>query len=275
MKTRKLLAIVLVMAMITALMPMSMVANAATNDAVVFQKELIPAGNGQPARIKLEAYVEGTVSASSGGKPTDIIMVLDQSGSMDDSIAVSDNQSRSKLAIMKDAVQVFAEEVAELNVAGDNRYRIAIAGFASADSNTEILTVGKSKNQIENNVEYSYVEVNGNSLDENENYYIASENGYTEIYYYDGLFIEGWYYGEWYNRTEVNVSNTTVYSRTIVGYPDYRNAFINCTQSNVGANGAITNAVNNLDGNGATRADLGFEMAEKIIEEQPDGTYDN
>ena len=221
MKIQKLLAMFLIIAMITTLMPVTMIDNAATNDAIVFQKVLTPAGNGQPTRIKLEAYVEGTVSALSEGRPTDIIMVLDQSGSMDDSITVSGGQSSSKLAVMKDAVQTFAEEVSELNTAGDGRYRMAIVGFASADSNTEILTVGKSKTQIENNAEYSYMEVNGNSLDENENYYIASENGYTEIYYYDGLFNSGWCYGEWYDRTEVNVSNTTVYSRTIVGYPDY------------------------------------------------------
>ncbi len=274
MKTRRILATILAFAMLITLLPATLAVSAET-DSVKFTKELLPATSNQPARIKLEAFVEGTVSTSSGGKPTDIIMILDQSGSMDDSITVSDGQSSSKLAVMKNAVQTFAEEVADLNTAGDNRYRIAIAGFASADSNTEILTVGKSKAQIENNPEYSYVEVSANSLDESENYYIASGSGYTEIYYYDGIFINGWYYGEWYERTEVNVSNTTVYSRTVVGYPDYRDAFINCTQSAVGSNGAITNAVNNLDGNGATRADLGFEMAERIIEEQPDGTYED
>ena len=47
-----------------------------------------------------------------------------------------------------------------------------------------------------------------------------------------------------------------------------------CIDSAVASGGAITNAVNNLDGNGATRADMGFEMAERIIEEQPAGTYD-
>lgn len=276
MKLKKMLASILAIAMVISLLPaMTITAAGATEDSVVFTKELIPAGNGQPAKIKLEAYVKGTVSASSGGRPTDVIMVLDQSGSMDDSIAVSDTESKSKLAIMKDAVQGFAEEVSSLNTAEDDRYRIAIVGFASEDSNTEVLTVGKSKSQIESNAEYNYVEVDGTSLNQNESYYIASGSDYTEIYYYDGLLNEYWCYGEWYDRTEVDVLNTTVYSRTATGYPDYRNAFINCTTSAVASNGAITNAVNNLDGNGATRADLGFEMAERIIEEQPEGTYDD
>ncbi len=285
MKFRKMLAIMLTFAMIASLLPVIPVTaaepvlgagGAADESSVVFTKELIEAENGQPAKIKLEAYVKGTVSSTSGGKPTDIIMVLDQSGSMDDSIAVSDTESKSKLAIMKEAVQVFAEEVAELNIANDNRYRMAIAGFASEDSNTEVLTSGLSKEQIENGAEYDYVEADGSSLDRNKSYYISRGNSYTEIYYYDGgLFIDaGWYYGEWYNRTEVDVNAATVYSRSITGYPGYRDAFINCTDSAVASNGNITRAVNNLDGNGATRADLGFEMAERIIEEQPAGTYD-
>ncbi len=274
MKLKKMLAVILAIAMVASLFPV-MAAGAGTSP-VVFTKELIPAGNGQPAKIKLEAYVEGTVSSTSGGKPTDIILVLDQSGSMDDSIAVSDTQSKSKLAIMKEAVQAFAEEVADLNTANDSRYRMAIAGFASEDSNTEILTVGKSKSQIENNIEYRYDEVDGNSLDTDSDYYIRSGNSYTQIYYLNNYFWydDGWYYGGAFDRTQVNVSEISVYNRTIASYPDYRDAFVNCTDSAVASGGAITNAVNNLDGNGATRADLGFEMAERIIEEQPAGTYD-
>ncbi len=274
MKLKKMLAVVLAIVMVVSLLP---VIAAGAEDTVVFTKELIPAGNGQPAKIKLEAYVKGTVSATSGGRPTDIILVLDQSGSMDDSIAVSDTQSKSKLAIMKEAVQVFAEEVADLNTANDDRYRMAIAGFASEDSNTEILTVGKSKSQIENNIEYRYDEVDGNSLDTDSDYYIRSGNSYTQIYYLNNYFWydDGWYYGDAFDRTQVNVSEISVYNRTIASYPDYRDAFINCTDSAVASGGAITNAVNSLDGNGATRADLGFEMAERIIEEQPAGTYDD
>lgn len=280
MKLKRLMAIILTMAMIISLFPVIAVTAAqSTDNAAVFTKTLIPAGNGQPAKIKLEAYVKGQVSASSGGKPTDIIMVLDQSGSMDDSIAVSGGGSRSKLAIMKDAVQDFAEEVATLNIANDDRYRIAIVGFASEDSNTEILTVGKSKSQIEANVEYSYSEVAGNMLDTAKSYYIQTGTGssYTEIYYLEDFwwYEDGWYYGEFLNRTMIDVSTLTVYNRAISGYPDYRGAFVNCTSSAVQASGSITTAVNNLDGNGATRADLGFEMARMIIENQPSGTYEN
>ena len=83
MKLRKMLAMVLTVAMIVSLLPVMAVTAATTSTGsgagtspVVFTKELIPAGNGQPAKIKLEAYVEGTVSSTSGGKPTDIILVL-------------------------------------------------------------------------------------------------------------------------------------------------------------------------------------------------------
>ena len=286
MKLKKMLAVLLTVAMVISLLPVMAVTaedmargslNAAEeNSSIVFTKELLPEGNGKSARIKLEAYTKGKVSATSDGRPTDIIMVLDQSGSMDDMIAVSDTENKSKLDIMKDAVQTFSEEVADFNTANDDRYRIAIVGFASEDSNTEVLTVGKSKSQIESNVEYNYDEVDSNSLDTDEDYYIRSENSYTQIYYLDNYFwySDGWYYGDAFDRTEVDVSEVTVYSRTVTSYPDYRNAFVNCTSGAVASGGAITSAVNNLDGNGATRADLGFEMAEKIIEAQPEGTYD-
>lgn len=273
---KRTLAYFLTLSMLLGLMSGVTLMSVAAEDAdtTVFTKELIPAGNGQPAKIKLEAYVEGTVNTSSGGNPTDIIMVLDQSGSMDDSIAVSGAGSSSKLAIMKDAVQDFAEAVADLNIANDDRYRIAIVGFASEDSNTEILTVGKSKSQIENNISYSYNVVDSNSLNTNENYYIQNGNSYTEIYHLDNYFwYDGWYYGGMFERTQVDVASTTVYTRVEAGYPDYRDAFVNCTSDAVDTDGNITSAVNALDGNGATRADLGFEMARKIIEEQPAGTY--
>jgi len=276
MKLRKLLAMVLTMAMVLTILPTATLVSAESTDSIVFTKELIPAGEGQPAKIKLEAYVKGTVSATSGGRPTDIIMILDQSGSMDDMIAVSDTESKSKLDIMKDSVQTFAEEVADLNTAGDNRYRVAIVGFASEDSNTEVLTINKSKSQIENNPEYTYYEINSSSMNTDENYYISTGGSYTEIYYLENYFWydDGWYYGGTLDRTQINISDYTIYSRTAT-YPDYRDAFINCTQSAVAANGDITTAINRLDGNGATRADLGFEMAERIIEAQPEGTYDD
>jgi len=276
MKTQRMLAAILTVVMLISLMPAIVFAADAT-DSVVFTKELMPAENGQPEKIRLEAYVKGTVNASSGGQPTDIIMVLDQSGSMDDSISVSGSGSSSKLSIMKDAVQKFAEDVAELNVADNDRFRIAIVGFASEDSNTEILTVGKSKNAVENNASYTYYEVDSNTLDRDESYYIEETAGnYTQINYLENNFIyeDGWYYGGFLNRTYVDVSENTIYSRT-ASYPDYKDAFVECTDSAVATDGAITSAVGLIDGNGATRADLGFEMAERIIEEQPEGTYDN
>ena len=85
MKTRKILATILTIAMLITLLPANIIVSAAT-EPVVFTKELLPAVSGQPRKIKLEAYTTGSTSSTSATMPADIVLVLDQSGSMDDSI---------------------------------------------------------------------------------------------------------------------------------------------------------------------------------------------
>lgn len=54
-----------------------------TSDAVVTEKTATDLGNGQ-YQIKLTSYTTGTVTEQQTTKPTDIVLVLDQSGSMKD-----------------------------------------------------------------------------------------------------------------------------------------------------------------------------------------------
>ncbi|MBE7016247.1 MAG: hypothetical protein E7417_05465 [Ruminococcaceae bacterium] len=117
MKTRKsnkfmalLLTLTMLMTMISGL---TITVSAATNP-VVLTKELIITDEGMPNELKLEAYVTGSLETSSGSIPADIILVLDQSGSMDDNIT-SDGVTKSKLQIMEEAVTSFTQKVAELN----------------------------------------------------------------------------------------------------------------------------------------------------------------
>ena len=56
-----------------------------TVDGLVMNKTATPVeGSADDYKITLEAYTTGTVSTSETTKPTDIVLVLDQSGSMDD-----------------------------------------------------------------------------------------------------------------------------------------------------------------------------------------------
>lgn len=53
---------------------------------------------------------------------------------------------------------------------------------------------------------------------------------------------------------------------------DYKNALVACN-TNGAINSTLTDAVNALDADGATAVDLGLEMANNIFKNQPDGTY--
>lgn len=87
---KRLISIVTMVAMLASMLSMGVVTvSAADPDPIVFTKTLIKAdasASGIPDRIKLEAYTTGSASHQSTDIPTDIIMVLDQSGSMDDEI---------------------------------------------------------------------------------------------------------------------------------------------------------------------------------------------
>ena len=100
MKTKRTLAWTLMLTMLMTFMPgVSFTAAAAVNDAVKLKKELIITEAGMPNELRLEAYVTGSLETSSGASPADIVLVLDQSGSMDDHVT-SGGGTESKLQIM-------------------------------------------------------------------------------------------------------------------------------------------------------------------------------
>jgi len=279
MKMRRMLATVLAIVMVMSLLPAVSFAGAATpaSDPVVLKKEFIETADGMPNELRLEAYVTGSLEKSNGSVPADIILVLDQSGSMDDNIT-SDGVTKSKLAIMKEAVTAFTDKVAELNTGGNGSdYRVAIVGFGSEDTNTEVLTTDpiRTYSYFQNNANFEYTPA-AMPLNENNTYYIASGSGYEEIEYYEYLIsTDGWYTdgGIWGGGSRVDVAQTTVYDRIAHPSLEYANAFINCTSAAVAGGGAIAEAIAALDGNGATRTDLGMEMADGIFLTQPAGTY--
>ncbi len=297
MKTRrsnKLMAWLLTLAMLmTMVSGLTITASAEDTSPVVFTKELVPSTAGQPKRIKLEAYTTGSTTSSQTTMPADIILVLDQSGSMDDTI-----NGQTKLSIMKEAVTDFVTEIAAFNTQNDNSYRLAIVGFASEsgyDDNTEILTVYGTQT-ITNTV---YTPVDITTLDTDNTYYIADGDGYTSIRYYEasnsllGSYRAGWYTSGFlgFRDDYVNIQSTTVYARTTttstepvttpgVAYADltddnYAAALVNCTTDTIASEGTIGQAIAQLDGNGATKTDLGMQIATSIFDAQPAGTYQN
>ncbi len=210
---KKLLSLFVALCLAINILPMAIIvsgetaANAITASGVVLNKSLIPATDTSPKKIRIEAYVNGTVSTSEAHKPADIVLVLDQSGSMAERV-----NGKSKLELLKNAAQSFVDEVAKMNDSTGNLYRVAIVGFASQSgygNNTEILTLNSGSGKPYNNL--------------------------TD--------------------------------------QDYLNSLVNCTTSTAGEGGILAKAIDNLASSGATRADLGMEMAANVFGKQPAGTY--
>ena len=140
--------------------------------------------------------------------PLDIVLVIDQSGSMADFLGGDD----SKIDALADSANSFVEDVYNEAVENDIDHRIAVVGFGMGNSssmfypayyNTEILSAG---------------------------------------------------------RRSINYGN----AKTL----DYKNALQIVNENGV-INSKITNAINNIDADGATAADFGLEMATNIFANNP------
>ena len=154
----KFLALMLAFAMTATLAPMT--ASAAgidgkagnENEDSVFTDKTVKLEDDGTYTINLEAYATGTVTEGTS-EPCDIVLVLDQSGSMDDRFG---NGQDTKMDALQDAVTNFVAEIAERAYTDDVDYRVAIVGFASERAgdywsgyeypNTELLSTSQVVN---------------------------------------------------------------------------------------------------------------------------------
>ena len=130
---KRLLTWVLVLVMTLSLLPLNVLADENgvlenTNPSIVESKEtrgahLVKSAtkDGDTYKIQLESWVTGKVEQTTGSAPLDIVLVLDQSGSMEG----------DKLDSLKKAVSGFVDTINEDAAAHDVVHRIAIVGFAS------------------------------------------------------------------------------------------------------------------------------------------------
>jgi len=89
------------------------------------EKSVTPNDDGSYT-ITLSAYTTGTVTSTTSTVPVDIVLVLDQSGSMKDSF-----DGKSRQAAMKTAVYQFIEAVAEKYDVATADHRIALVTFGN------------------------------------------------------------------------------------------------------------------------------------------------
>lgn len=154
--SKKIVAMLMAVAMAFSLLPVTALAvdgtqtpanatqprtsvTADTADGVHISKKVVPDGDNY--NLVMEAYVEGNTKIVDSSKPLDIVLVLDVSGSMDESQGWGTTE---KIASLKSAVNNFIAEVAKKNTDTNGNtvgHRISIVKFA-----------GEKSNQVGNNI---------------------------------------------------------------------------------------------------------------------------
>lgn len=240
--------------------------------------------------INLEAYATGTTTTvtEKSGTPLDIVLVIDQSGSM---------YRDGYLEPMKEAVTSFVDSISDNAKEYNVDHRIAIVGYASDRddgessgdaagpvngnqnerwTNTGIYVNGEFKNY---ETPRGYTPIYRDQMDQNETYYIEVY-GYTEITY--NTQQQEWGYYNWRGRwqsvtprtsqSDRDRNHTQVYTYTEGGpltASDYQNALVSVNtadeEGNVSVTGSVTTAINNLAASGATRTSYGMEMANQVF----------
>lgn len=240
--------------------------------------------------INLEAYATGTTTTvtEKSGTPLDIVLVIDQSGSM---------YRDGYLEPMKQAVTSFVDSISDNAKEYNVDHRIAIVGYASDRddgessgdaagpvngnqnerwTNTGIYVNGEFKNY---ETPEGYTPIYRDQMDQNETYYIEGY-GYTEITY--NTQQQEWGYYDWWGRWQSvtprtsqydsNWDHTQVYTYTegdSLTASDYQNALVSVNttdeEGNVSVTGSVTTAINNLAASGATRTSYGMEMANQVF----------
>lgn len=240
--------------------------------------------------INLEAYATGTTTTvtEKSGTPLDIVLVIDQSGSM---------YRDGYLEPMKEAVTSFVDSISDNAKEYNVDHRIAIVGYASDRddgessgnaagpvngnqnerwTNTGIYVNGEFKNY---ETPRGYTPIYRDQMDQNETYYI-DEYRYTEITY--NTQQQEWGYYDWWGRwqsvtprtsqSDHDWNHTQVYTYTegdSLTASDYQNALVSVNtadeEGNVSVTGSVTTAINNLAASGATRTSYGMEMANQVF----------
>lgn len=146
---------------------------AQVTNGLTLNKTLTEDTNGN-YRLVLEAYATGAVTSTTSTTPTDVVLLLDVSGSMENSI--SNNDSTTRIKALQNAAKLFIDKTAEKNAAitdSTQQHRISIVKFAG----TEKDTIGNDTYEESSWFEtYTY-----NNTQIVKNLTVVNENGKTEL----------------------------------------------------------------------------------------------
>ena len=264
----------------------------ANDDGSLYMNKQFSVNNDGTGVITLESYVRGDIVTSS--KPTDIVLVLDQSGSMDNTIEKvatykeytgkknrEYEQNKDKLYVKN------GDEYVKLSVEKEWISEWIFDGYYKYTYTAENKTVtSKNRNTIPDLSTFGTVYVKQdaeqtrlNMLKESVTNFIAtirSDNANLPDGQKHRIAIVGFGSKSGYgNNTEILTltGKNSSYDGGTVGKKyndlqnkDYTSALVNSDEA------IVDHAISALDANGATRTDLGMEMAQKILAQDTDAT---
>ena len=264
----------------------------ANDDGSLYMNKQFSVNNDGTGVITLESYVRGDVVTSS--KPTDIVLVLDQSGSMDNTIEKvatykeytgkknrEYEQNKDKLYVKN------GDEYVKLSVEKEWISEWIFDGYYKYTYTAENKTVtSKNRNTVPDLSTFGTVYVKQdaeqtrlNMLKESVTNFIAtirSDNANLPDGQKHRIAIVGFGSKSGYgNNTEILTltGKNSSYDGGTVGKKyndlqnkDYTSALVNSDEA------IVDHAISALDANGATRTDLGMEMAQKILAQDTDAT---
>ena len=237
--------------------------------------------DGNTYQIQLESWVTGKFEPTTGSAPLDIVLVLDQSGSM---------AKNGKLESLKKAVSDFVDTINQNAKDNDVEHRIAIVGFASNGDdgwdkddkweNTGLFIDGEFKKYIPYTSK-GYYEVY--DLNQDNTYYVMQPGlfGDSAVKVSYNSEEASWGYRKyegfhkvWVAVTPMESENDTDDSHTQfyewhksgsqgLTDQDYQDALVSSGED------SIKTAISKLSASGTTRASYGMEMANKVFENNP------
>lgn len=187
--------------------------------------------------ITLEAFATGesqTVTQKSGA-PLDIVLVIDQSGSMayNDNGNSTNTASARRMEKLKNAVKSFVNNISTNAKEYNVEHKIALVGYAS-DRNS-----GTSS------------DISGIGYNGSGSYWVNT-----------GLYVNGSF------KNYARNSNTSSLTNQ-----DYQNALVSVNDNNGNVTNSITQAIDSLKASGGTYTEYGLTMAQNVFANNPTRSY--
>lgn len=196
--------------------------------------------------INLEAYATGqsqTVTQKSG-VPLDIVLVIDQSGSMayNDKGNSTPTESDRRMYKLQDAVRSFVNNISKNAKDFNVEHKIAMVGYAAARN------TGASSN------------ISG-----------IGYNGSGDYWINTGLYVGGQFKN--YQTITQDPYRPWTSTTTDLTDQDYKDALVSVNDANGNITSSINTAINNFKASGGTYTEYGLTMAQKIFDNNDRRSY--